>query len=114
MTTVISIAIAVALVAELVFLLGYLRVPWYRSAEGRMVMATDLVVIAVLCLAFIGAFYPDLPGRQAIRFFTWSAIASVFVWKTILFHMRQAQGRRARRDQQEKEEADEILDDLRP
>ncbi len=103
MKDLIAIAVAVAFIAQLAFIARFLRIPWFRTPEGRMTMANEGVLVAVLALAMIGNFIPDLPGRELIRFFTWSAIAAVFCWKTTLLYRRQAEGRRNRQNRDDHE-----------
>jgi hypothetical protein len=92
----VGIGVVVTTVAELCFVARFLRLPWWKSPEGRMFMAKDSVILLVLALALIANFWPDMPCRDHLRVVVWTLIPIVFVWKTVLFYRRQAEGRRLR------------------
>lgn len=97
---VIAVGIVATFLAELAFVGRFLRMPWWRTPEGRMILAKDVVLLLVLGLAVIGTFVPDMPGRNIVRLVVWSAVPVVFWWKTVLFYRRQAEGRRLRRQKE--------------
>lgn len=98
MSIAIAVGIVVTFLAELLFVARFIFLPWWETAEGRMIMAKDVVLLAVLGLAVLGAFWPDVTWRTDVRATVWLLVPIVFVWKTALFYVRQAQGRRARKD----------------
>lgn len=89
--------IVVTFIAELLFVARFIFLPWWETAEGKMILAKDAVLLAVLGLAVIGTFWPDATWRDPLRTVVWLLVPAVFVWKTSLFYYRQTQGRRARR-----------------
>jgi hypothetical protein len=99
-----GLMVLIAAAAEFAFVARFVRIPWWRTPEGRMIMAKDTVLSLVLMLAFIRVFAPDLPNITVIRDVTWTLIAAVFVWKVTLFYRRQAEGRRERREMMHAEE----------
>lgn len=108
MRDLIAVAVGLAFLAELAFMARFVRIPWWRTPEGRMTMANEGVIFSVLCLALIASFYPALPGRDTFRFFVWSAIAAVFSWKTWLFYRRQSEGRLFRRSKKRDNDEDQV------
>jgi hypothetical protein len=69
----------------LVFVAIYLTVPWYRTWEGRVIMAQKLLFVGFLIngvLYFVAG--PDYPGRDAYRLVLFTAMPVVFWGMTIL------------------------------
>lgn len=93
----IAAGILITFAAELLFVARFVFLPWWQTPEGRMIMAKDAVLLAVLGLAVLAVFWPDATWRDPIRNAVWLLVPAVFVWKTALFYMRQAQGRKARK-----------------
>jgi len=81
-----------------VFIVGFLRDPWWRSQFGQsvMVMAIGLWLFALqtVLVQYLG---PDYPHRQAVRIFAQSLIPLALTQRTwVLLHAQWRDRRRAR------------------
>lgn len=75
----------IAMAGALVFVAIYLTAPWYRTWEGRIIMAQKLLFVGFLIngvLFFVVG--PDYPGRDVFRLVLFTAMPTVFWGMTVL------------------------------
>jgi hypothetical protein len=77
-----------AWLGSLLFVARYSRVRWRDSPEGINVMAFMLVIAAVLSLAVLAIWWPDMPGRPTLRVLSWAGIFGVVWHRNYVFDRR--------------------------
>lgn len=85
----VEVAAIVALIVWLYFGYAYDKYTWYRSPEGRNVMAMAISINVSLIALLAALFTPYLFISMAIGFVSLLGIATVGVWRTV--QMKRAQ-----------------------
>lgn len=69
----------------LVFVVVYLRSPWWTTAHGRNVMAMMAVIMILLGLATATAVFGlQYPARDVIRVIGFGALSAVVWWRVVI------------------------------
>lgn len=78
--------IIVASVPGLLFVILYqIRVKWWRTAIGRMLMSFIGSLECILLLTVLSVFWPDMPGRPYLRVVVWAIIIASFTYMLVAF-----------------------------
>ena len=62
----------------------HLRTRWWKSAIGRHMMSFMAGLTAIIALALISNFYPEMPGRALLRILCWTLIPALFGWRLVI------------------------------
>lgn len=87
MRTLITVEMAVAALGYVTFIVGYLRVSWRKTREGRHVMFTTAVLAALIIMWFIGRVTGGLP--PILWAIALGGLAVAAWWRVALFYRRQ-------------------------
>jgi hypothetical protein len=80
-----DVLIVATFLGALVFVAGYARSRFQRSAWGRWLMADTVVIMLVSGLATINVFWGMAwPGRDIVRLLCWAAVTAVVWWRNRL------------------------------